>query len=133
MLVLYGVLSLTLLINLAIGFGDFITELQALYLIIVSVPLSAFSCLARDPNNKSFMQVHKNSPKYMRTLDSTVFMIKSNFAIGIVASALLVMFKTLQVLLIMDHFRLNWQQFSYYFYFKEANLAKNVAGSASLI
>jgi len=52
MLVLYGVLSFTLLINLVIGFGDFITQLQVLYLIVVFVPLSAFSCLARDPENE---------------------------------------------------------------------------------
>lgn len=117
MLVLYGVMSFTLLINLALGLGDFITQLQALYLIIVSVPLSAFSCLARDPENKSFMQVHKNSPKYMKTLDSTVFMIKANFTIGIVASVLLVMLKILQVLILESRFELNWRQLSYYFYF----------------
>ena len=78
MLMLYGVLSLTLLLNLVLGMDDYITELETVYLIVISIPVSTFSCLARDPNNKSFMQVHIVSPKYMRSLDSTVFMIKSN-------------------------------------------------------
>ena len=45
----------------------------------------------------------------MKTLDSTVFMIKADFTIGIVASVLLAMLKILQVLILESRFELNWR------------------------
>ena len=88
-LTLYGVVIGTLISVLALGFSfNYIGVFQTLYFIVISIPISVISCLAR-PTDNSIMKVHVASPKYMERLSSTLIMIYGAFYAGLLATVFL--------------------------------------------
>ena len=78
-------LVLCLLLGVTIAYLD---SIQTLFILVVSIPLSAISCLAR-PTDNSIMKVHVVSPKYIQIMQSTKVMIKGAFLKGLVATIIL--------------------------------------------
>ena len=86
---LTGFVCLTLILCLIFGFSvPYMDDLQTLYILVLSIPLSTISCLAR-PTDNSNMKVHVVSPKYIQYMQSTVVMIKGAVIKVIVSSLIM--------------------------------------------
>lgn len=75
-LTLYLVVFFTLFIDLALGFDFYISQVETLYILFLSIPIGAFSCMSR-PTKNSIMKRHVLNPKYLPYLDYSVFFFKS--------------------------------------------------------
>lgn len=86
---LTGVVSLTLILNLLLGVTvPYLDYLQTLFILVISIPLSAVSCMAR-PTDNNIMKVHVVSPKYIQIMQSTKVMIKGAFLKVLVATLIM--------------------------------------------
>jgi hypothetical protein len=73
---LYMVVFFTLLIDLILGLDHYISQIETLYLLFLSIPAGAFTCLYR-PTKNSIMKRHVLNPKYLPHLDYAVYMLKT--------------------------------------------------------
>ena len=76
---------LCMLLGLGVAYLD---DLQALIILVISIPSSAISCLARPADNMN-MKAHVVSPKYIRIMQSTKVTIRGAIAKVIVSSVIL--------------------------------------------
>jgi hypothetical protein len=106
---LYGIVIMTLLINQILGMDPFFGQVQTLYIIVVLIPLSAITCLAK-PSENAIMKVHVVSPKYMTVLNSTWLMVKRNFIKVFLAAILLTSTKIMQLYIIHRKFKSQHQR-----------------------
>ena len=94
---LYAVLLVTLCFILVLGFDiSYTSKWQTIYLMVVSIPISTMSCLAR-PTDNAIMKQHVTSPKYIQVLNSTVLMIKGTFLTVISATFFMIGIHFLQM------------------------------------
>ena len=63
-----SIMCITSILCLVFGASiSYMDDLQTLFILVVSIPLSAISCLAR-PTDNSIMKVHVVSPKYLQIM-----------------------------------------------------------------